>query len=153
MMEKPAFITARQIQLIVATHFNVTIAAMLGNQRSRAIVIPRSIAMLLCRDLLPSRSYPELGRSFNRDHTSVIAGCIRAQERILGDSTLSAAVTRIRKELSHSHDVSDISATAYLYAEAVVDAFRRSVMILAAADAAGFIRRAMAIIPESGAQQ
>jgi Bacterial dnaA protein helix-turn-helix len=153
MNPEKAFITARQIQLVVASHFNVTIAALLGNQRSRAIVIPRSIAMLLCRDLLPSRSYPELGKAFNRDHTSVMAGCIRAQERILGDSTLRVAVSRIRKELAHSHDVSDISSTAYLYAEAIVDAFRRSVMILAAADAAGFIRRAAIIISEPGAQQ
>jgi chromosomal replication initiation ATPase DnaA len=59
------------IQRVVAGHFNITVQELTGLRRYGPIVRPRHLAMWLsryCTDL----SFPEIGRAFNRDHTSVI---------------------------------------------------------------------------------
>lgn len=151
MSEDKSFLTARQIQLAVCVYFDISITAMIGSQRARAISVPRQIAMLLCRELLPARSYPELGRMFNRDHSTVMTGCLRGAEHLMRDKALSHHIDLIRKELSEAEEATDLTTTASLYAESIVDAFRRSVRLFAQQDPAGFIRRAASLIPDQGA--
>ena len=65
-------ITVDKIQNIVANFFNIHLAEMLSQRRSRPLARPRQIAMYLAKKMT-TRSLPEIGRRFaNRDHTTVI---------------------------------------------------------------------------------
>ena len=65
-------ITVDKIQNTVANFFNITLAEMLSQRRSRPLARPRQIAMYLAKKMT-TRSLPEIGRRFaNRDHTTVI---------------------------------------------------------------------------------
>ena len=65
-------ITVDKIQNTVANFFNIPLAEMLSQRRSRPLARPRQIAMYLAKKIT-TRSLPEIGRRFaNRDHTTVI---------------------------------------------------------------------------------
>ena len=65
-------ITIDKIQNTVSNFFNISLAEMLSQRRSRPLARPRQIAMYLSKKLT-TRSLPEIGRRFaNRDHTTVI---------------------------------------------------------------------------------
>jgi chromosomal replication initiator protein len=65
-------ITVDRIQNTVANFFNIPLAEMLSQRRSRPLARPRQIAMYLAKKMT-TRSLPEIGRRFaNRDHTTVI---------------------------------------------------------------------------------
>jgi len=65
-------ITVDKIQNVVANFFNIPLAEMLSQRRSRPLARPRQIAMFLAKKMT-TRSLPEIGRRFaNRDHTTVI---------------------------------------------------------------------------------
>jgi len=65
-------ITVDKIQNIVSRFFNIQLAEMLSQRRSRPLARPRQIAMYLAKKMT-TRSLPEIGRRFaNRDHTTVI---------------------------------------------------------------------------------
>lgn len=62
---------AAQIIMAVANHYGIEIKDLLGRSRRQSKVVPRYVAMCLCRkhtDL----SYPALGRVFGRHHTCVM---------------------------------------------------------------------------------
>ncbi len=65
-------ITVDKIQNVVSNFFNIPLAEMLSQRRSRPLARPRQIAMYLAKKMT-TRSLPEIGRRFaNRDHTTVI---------------------------------------------------------------------------------
>jgi len=65
-------LTVDKIQNVVSNFFNIQLAEMLSQRRSRPLARPRQIAMYLAKKLT-TRSLPEIGRRFaNRDHTTVI---------------------------------------------------------------------------------
>jgi chromosomal replication initiator protein len=65
-------ITVDKIQNKVSNFFNIPLAEMLSQRRSRPLARPRQIAMYLAKKMT-TRSLPEIGRRFaNRDHTTVI---------------------------------------------------------------------------------
>ena len=65
-------ITVDKIQNTVSNYFNIPLAEMLSQRRSRPLARPRQMAMYLAKKMT-TRSLPEIGRRFaNRDHTTVI---------------------------------------------------------------------------------
>ena len=59
----------------VAEYFNLRVADLLSNRRSRSIARPRQIGMWLAKSVT-SHSLPEIGRAFGgRDHTTVLHAC------------------------------------------------------------------------------
>lgn len=70
--ERPTFPAIRDIQRAVCEAFGVSRHDMISKRRTAQIVVPRQIAMVLCRQLT-THSLPEIGRQFgNRDHTTVL---------------------------------------------------------------------------------
>lgn len=65
--------TIKQIQLATCEAFALPLADLLSVKRSRPYSEPRYVAFLLCR-MLTLKSYPQIGRAFKRDHTTVITG-------------------------------------------------------------------------------
>ena len=60
------------IQEAVARHYAISIDELVGEKRTKRIVVPRQVAMYLCRELTDA-SLPAIGRAFGgRDHTTVL---------------------------------------------------------------------------------
>jgi hypothetical protein len=82
----------RVIIRIVAERFGVTVADIMGSERSHRGCRPRHAAMWIARQLLPHRSLPALGRRFGgKDHTTVISA-IKRVDRLMADNPMFSAV-------------------------------------------------------------
>ena len=64
-------ITIRKIQDAVCRAANIHRNELLSPRRAPAIVLPRQIAIALCKELTLA-SFPEIGRQFKRDHSTCI---------------------------------------------------------------------------------
>lgn len=70
--QKTKEITIELIQEIVASNYQIKIQDLTAKSRVRRLVVPRQIAMYLCRKLTDI-SLPQIGKNFgDRDHTTVI---------------------------------------------------------------------------------
>lgn len=90
--------TIDEIQKKVAEHFNISVKEMQSSRRARTVARPRQIAMYLAKQLT-SRSLPEIGRKFDRDHTTVMHAVRKVEELILEDSSLAENVDALRRTL------------------------------------------------------
>lgn len=62
---------------------------LMSKSRKRKIAEPRQLAMALCRSLT-TKSLPEIGEAFGRDHTTVLNACNRVKEKREADSKIAA---------------------------------------------------------------
>ena len=90
--------TIDEIQKKVAEHFNISVKEMQSSRRARTVARPRQIAMYLAKQLT-SRSLPEIGRKFDRDHTTVMHAVRKVEELILEDASLAENVDALRRAL------------------------------------------------------
>ncbi len=78
-------ITIEQIKDRVAHEFDVSVSSMESAERKKMVSQARSIAMTLANDLIPSLSLNDIGRAFNKDHSSVHEAIKRTRQRIFDD--------------------------------------------------------------------
>ena len=90
--------TIDEIQKKVAEHFNISVKEMQSSRRARTVARPRQIAMYLAKQLT-SRSLPEIGRKFDRDHTTVMHAVRKVEELIMEDVSLAENVEALRRSL------------------------------------------------------
>ncbi len=90
--------TIDEIQKKVAEHFNISVKEMQSSRRARTVARPRQIAMYLAKQLT-SRSLPEIGRKFDRDHTTVMHAVRKVEELIVEDASLAEDVDALRRVL------------------------------------------------------
>ena len=70
--EHPAGMTMERIARAVASHYKMTVEEMKSKSNSRAVAVPRQVAMYLCKRLT-RHSFPEIGREFGgKHHTTVM---------------------------------------------------------------------------------
>lgn len=92
-------ITASTIQRKVADFYEITPADLKGKKRSKTIVVPRQIAMYLCRELT-SDSLPRIGQEFGgKDHTTVMHAINRIQEEMEGSQRLRDEINQIKNKI------------------------------------------------------
>ena len=90
-------ITISYIQTTVAAHFKITQEEMNSRKKNQGIVMPRQIAMYLCRKILDV-SLPEVGKQFGgRDHSTVIHSCEKISNEMDADDKLRILL----EELEH----------------------------------------------------
>jgi chromosomal replication initiation ATPase DnaA len=70
-----------EILRAVCDTFNVTQIEIMSSRRKAEWVCARHVCYWLCRELTPA-SYPQIGRTFDRDHSSIMYGIGRVDERI-----------------------------------------------------------------------
>ena len=71
-VDKSKEISIELIQKLVAEHFKLKVADLKSEKRLKNFVIPRQLAIYLCRELTKA-SYPEIGEKFGgKDHSTVI---------------------------------------------------------------------------------
>jgi chromosomal replication initiator protein len=65
----------------VARHYDLKVSEMKSKSNARQIVIPRQVAMYLCKKLT-DLSYPEIGKIFNdKHHSTVMYSCEQVQKK------------------------------------------------------------------------
>ncbi|MGN1281945.1 MAG: chromosomal replication initiator protein DnaA [Succinivibrio sp.] len=83
----------------VAKEFEVSVASMESAERKKATSNARSMAMTLANDLIPNLSLNDLGRSFNKDHSSVHEAIKRTRERISNNQEIAAVYQKLTLSL------------------------------------------------------
>lgn len=92
--------TIDEIQKKVAEHFNISVKELQSSRRARTVARPRQVAMYLAKQLT-SRSLPEIGRKFDRDHTTVMHAVRKVEELIIEDQNLAEDIEILRRTLEN----------------------------------------------------
>ncbi len=91
--------TFQDVMEAVSRYFSVSVQDMTGQSRVREILIPRQIAMFLCKKYL-NMSYVRIGELFSgRDHTTVMNAMNKIESKLQNDSQLLREVRALEKEL------------------------------------------------------
>jgi hypothetical protein len=78
------------IQHAVCEHYGVTLVDLCSSRRAAAIVMPRQVAVWLCRRLT-THSLPAIGHHFgDRDHTTILHAARRVDELRQSDPAMQA---------------------------------------------------------------
>lgn len=89
---KPSLLRILDIQMLVATHFNLSLADILSSRKDIAALYPRQVAMYLCRVLTPY-SMTQIGRRFgNRDHTLVKHSVGKIEKMVKSDTWVAQEI-------------------------------------------------------------
>jgi chromosomal replication initiator protein len=98
-VESSKELTIEDIQKKVSIHFNIKVSEMKSSKRIKSFVIPRQIAMYLCRQLTTS-SFPEIGDHFGgKDHSTVIHAIKKIEKNIEEDNYLRTTIKTIKNTL------------------------------------------------------
>ena len=98
--DEKKIITPDYIISVVAEHFNLTPTDLSGNKRNSKVVVPRQIAMYLCREIIDT-SLKTIGKSLgNRDHTTVMHGIEKIEKELETDLNLSNTVDILKKKIN-----------------------------------------------------
>ncbi len=93
-------ITIGEIQRVVAQHYSLTLSQLMSRSNSPRIVVPRQIAMYLCKELTQA-SLPQTGRAFgNRHHTTVLHAVRKISRLIKHDPLMRSTVNKLTDEVS-----------------------------------------------------
>lgn len=94
-------VTLENIKKTVSEYFKIRTSELISNKRSRTIVRPRQIAMLLSKELT-NHSLPEIGESFGgRDHTTVLYATRRIKELYDKDHKITEDYKNLLRILSN----------------------------------------------------
>lgn len=97
--DKEKAVTYDAIQKAVADHFQIKLQELKAKKRTKNLVMPRQVAMYLCRELT-NLSYPEIGKYFGgKDHTTVIHACRQIEKLKEKESRLKDAIDALTKAL------------------------------------------------------
>ena len=92
--------TIDEIQKKVAEYFSISVKEMQSSRRARNVARPRQIAMYLAKQLT-ARSLPEIGRKFDRDHTTVMHAVRKVEELIVEDTSMAESIEHLRHALDN----------------------------------------------------
>ncbi|MCU0291568.1 MAG: chromosomal replication initiator protein DnaA [Thermoanaerobaculaceae bacterium] len=85
-------VTPAEIIRFVAHHYGVKVADLKGRDNRRSIAFPRQIAIYLIREIL-NLSYPEIGKVFNKHHSTIIYSVDAIAKERLSNPSLDATLT------------------------------------------------------------
>ena len=89
------------IQHEVAETFGLTVSDLIARNNSRDIAHPRQIAMYLCKKLTKS-TLSEIGRAFNKHHTTVMHGIAKIQRNMTIDPELNTQLDSLIQKVNLS---------------------------------------------------
>jgi len=90
-------VTIDTIQKVVAEYFSLSSTDIKGKKRTKAVSFPRQLAMYIAREIT-EYSTTELGMEFGgRDHTTVMHGCQKIEERLKAEPSLETTINKLNK--------------------------------------------------------
>jgi chromosomal replication initiator protein len=98
-VDKTREVTIEIIQKLVAEHFKIKVSELKSEKRLKALVVPRQIAIYLCRDLTKA-SYPEIGEKFGgKDHSTIIHSVKKIEALITQNLEMKGTVENLKRSL------------------------------------------------------
>jgi chromosomal replication initiator protein len=91
-------IEPESIVLVVGTHYGITREQLKGKRRTNSVALPRQVAMYLMRRMT-TLSLSEIGRFFDRDHTTVIHACDKIERLRAADRQMRDNVERLAESV------------------------------------------------------
>lgn len=95
---EPISVTIDKIFACVYNRFGVKREEIVGQKRTKDIANARHIAIYLIRNIT-EMSLPNIGRIFNRDHSTIMSSIETVQKRLTTDTELSFILSEIEKEV------------------------------------------------------
>lgn len=95
-----------QVQQIVANQYNVNVDDLKSKRRNNALVIPRQVAMYICREML-KENLEKIGMSFGgKNHATVCHAVDKIKKEIETNEQLKVAINRIYSQLGNVNNSS-----------------------------------------------
>jgi chromosomal replication initiator protein len=92
-------VTIPLIQKVVADHYKVSIDDLKARSNMRHVLVPRQVAMYLCKKLT-TKSYPEIARQFGgKHHTTVIHSVEKISQLVATDRDMETVVKRLAEAI------------------------------------------------------
>ncbi len=99
-VENSKEITIEKIQKLVAENFQIRVNELKSSKRLKNLVLPRQIAMYICRKLT-DLSYPEIGTKFGgKDHSTIIHAIKKIEKKMEEDVYTKTLVEKLMERLS-----------------------------------------------------
>jgi len=89
---------AEYIQREVARYFKIGVEELRGERRVKHVAHARQVAMYLCRTLTQA-SLPEIGKKFNKDHSTVLSSVRKIENARDGDAQLKLELGELTLKL------------------------------------------------------
>ena len=87
-------VKVNSIKKIVGKHFSIKMEDFNSKRKTQSVAWPRQIAMFLTTELT-DLSLPEIGREFNRDHSTVVHARDTVKDKINTDPFFAAEINQI----------------------------------------------------------
>lgn len=98
--EGPREVTPQLIISTVAEQYGITTIDIASQKKNKEIVLPRQVAMYLCREMTDT-PLATVGKFMGgRDHSTVIHGCEKISTEIKKNEQLAATIELLRKKIS-----------------------------------------------------
>jgi hypothetical protein len=101
---KNTSVTIRQIQIVVAKRYKVSLQAINSDTRYQSVMLPRQISYTLARRLT-NKALTTIGPAFNRDHTTVMQGIRKIEKRARKDAEFAAELTQLEQVIMGKKDL------------------------------------------------
>ena len=93
-------ITVEGIQKTICDYYNIKVGDLKAKRRTKNIVIPRQVAMYLCRKYTET-SFPAIGDKFGgRDHSTVIHASKTIEKKIKEDPYMLTTIEKLERNLN-----------------------------------------------------
>lgn len=93
--EQPEGVTMERITKTVASHYKLTVEEIKSKNNSRAIALPRQVAMYLCKRMT-KHSFPEIGKEFGgKHHTTVMHSVDKIEKLVKEDREFHKLVSEL----------------------------------------------------------
>lgn len=95
--------TINAVQRKVCEFYRISIIDMMSHRQTTDVTFPRQVAMYLCRRIT-DKGYPQIGRKFKRDHTTVLHAVRKIEGLINTDPALAARLDAIAQAVMSEVD-------------------------------------------------
>ncbi len=95
---EPVAMTADKILTQIADRYEISLEDLKSTKRTKQIAMPRHIAIYLIREMT-NMSFPQLGKFFGRDHTTVLNSYQTVEEKMKSDPFFEGEIKELLREL------------------------------------------------------
>lgn len=96
--DRQSSVSMDSIKKVVARHFKLPVEEFNSKRKSHSIAWPRQIAMYLSHELTEC-SLPEIGKAFDRDHSTVVHARDQVKRKLDEDPFFSAEINQIKTDI------------------------------------------------------